>query len=92
MPTKVNSDVESVNIDRIVQAVNDNYYKILDVEQKVRWLESRIDNIVPTTVHMKVVPPSRVLFGAAIAGTAVAIGYLTYVEIRRNSNNSNKQQ
>ena len=74
MPTKIPTDVDPVNIDRVIQAVNDNYYKFVDLEGKLRYLEHRMDNFV--------LPASKFFFGAAIAGAVVG-GYIAYVEVRR---------
>lgn len=83
MPTKViPTDVDPVNIDRVIQAVNDNYYKYVDLLQTVRTLENRLDNLVPTTMNMTVLPASKVIWGAALIGAAVC-GYLAYTEVRR---------
>jgi len=78
------TDVDPVQIDRLVQAVNDNYYKYVDLLQNVHALEARLDNFVPTTVHMNVLPASKVIWGAALIGAAVC-GYLAYTEVRRSS-------
>ena len=77
MPTKITpSDVNTVEIEQIVRTVNDQYYKIIDVEQVVRHLENRMDNFV--------LPASKFFFGAAIVGAAVG-GYIAYTEVRRRN-------
>jgi hypothetical protein len=82
MPSKI-LDLDSETAERVIKTVNDQYNHIFELEGVVRRLESRIDNFVPVTMHLRVIPPSNIVWAAAIAGAAVW-GYLAYAEVRRN--------
>jgi len=83
MATKL-VDVTPEQFDQVVKTINNQYYQILDLESVVRKLETRIDNFVPTSMHLRVMPVSNIVWSAALVGAAVC-GYLAYTEVRRSS-------
>lgn len=85
MPTPVKlTALDTETAERVIKAVNDQYNNIVDLEAVVRRLETRIDNFVPVSMHLRVMPVSNVVWAAAIGG-ALVCGYLAYVEVRRNA-------
>jgi hypothetical protein len=84
MPSSKIVDINPENLERVIQAVNHQYDNMLDLEATVRKLETRIDNFVPTSMYLSVVPASKIVWAAAFVGAAM-MGYLAYTEVRRSN-------
>lgn len=80
------TDITPQNLENVIKAVNAQHYNLLELESVVRRLENRIDNFSPTTMHMTVLPTSKLVLGVTLVAAAVG-GYIAYTEVRR----SNKQ-
>jgi hypothetical protein len=75
---------EALGIENIVGEINRHSKLFWDTNDKIRSLEMRIDNFVPTTVHMRM-PTNidKIATGAAI-GLAAAFCVVAYLEVRKD--------
>lgn len=90
MATTANNVDLSEAVDRLAQLINNQGYKLLEIESDLRHLDMRIDGIVPTTLNTTVLPTTKVALGAVLVGVAVG-GYVGYVEIQRYLNKKNRK-
>lgn len=81
--TKTVADITQADWDSVVTAINTISQQAYHINDKVRNLEYRIDNFVPTTMVTTVVPPAPKYVWAAVVVGAAAIGWMAYKELRK---------
>lgn len=79
VPKTVSTEVTPEDIQRIVESVNDVWYKVSDVANSVRQLELRVDQFVPMTVNTTITPTANKLALGMWATSLAAAGVLTYL-------------
>jgi uncharacterized protein YoxC len=75
----ISPEIKPEDIDRIVESVNEVWYKFGDVASSVRQLELRVDQFVPTTVNMTVTNKPLVIAAGVIGFALGTIVYRDYV-------------
>lgn len=80
--TAVNNIDIAAEIENLARLINNQGYKLLDLDEAIRHLDMRVDQITPSTLNLSVIPTSKIITAGVIVGAALG-GYIAYVEVTR---------
>lgn len=81
----------STEVENLARLINNQGYKLLDLESNLRNLDMRVDNITPSTLNLNVIPTSKMVTAGVIVGAALG-GYIAYVEVTRRLKQKKQDQ